>query len=115
MRTALEMLSLCVTSDVKLWEEDGRLRYHGAAPVLAPLLPDLARLKPALLELLAHGDRYATKAGAEAEPLPFAPPEVTNAARARGVAVTSYGWPACYWAGDYADELKAARSRKETH
>jgi hypothetical protein len=50
----------------------------------------------------------------KAENSPFAPPEVTSAARARGVAVTSYGWPVCYWAGDYADELKAARSRKET-
>jgi hypothetical protein len=79
------------------------------------LLPDLQRFKPALLELLAHGDRYPTGSTPEAEPLPLAPPEVTSAARARGVAVTSYCWPVCYWSGDYAEELKTARSRKENH
>jgi hypothetical protein len=79
------------------------------------LMPEVARLKPALLELLAHGDRFADGGSAEAASVPFAPPEVTDAARARGVVVTSYGWPVCYWSGDYAEELKAARNRKETH
>jgi hypothetical protein len=46
------------------------------------------------------------------ERLPFAPLEVMNAAMARGVAITSYGWPVCYWAGDYVDELKVARERE---
>lgn len=48
----------------------------------------------------------------EIERFPFAPLEVMNAATARGVVVTSYGWPVCYWAGDYADELRAARERE---
>lgn len=35
-----------------LWTEGGRVRYSGAARVVDPLLPDIARFKPALLELL---------------------------------------------------------------
>lgn len=52
MSSAPELLSFCAASGVELWEENGLLRYHGAAEVVAPILPDLQRFKPALLELL---------------------------------------------------------------
>jgi hypothetical protein len=53
MKSAPEILSFCVASGVKLWADDGRLRFEGAESIVAPILPDLQRFKPALLELLA--------------------------------------------------------------
>ncbi len=53
MKSAPELLSFCAMSGVELWAEAGRLRYRGAASVVTPILPDLQRFKPALLELLA--------------------------------------------------------------
>jgi hypothetical protein len=61
MSSAPELLTLCAASGVDLWEENGRLRYHGAAAVVAPILPDLARFKLALLELLTAPDAPATE------------------------------------------------------
>ncbi len=56
MNSAPELLSHCAASGVELWEENGCLRYHGAASIVDPLLPDLSRFKLALIELLEARD-----------------------------------------------------------
>jgi hypothetical protein len=65
-------MATCAASGVSLWTEGGRLRYSGAARAVNPLLPDLQRFKPALLELLTRtdappGTRPPDAAGGEAE------------------------------------------------
>lgn len=45
---------------MQLWREGALLRYHGVAADVDPLLPDLVRFKPALLELLSPDVDAAT-------------------------------------------------------
>jgi hypothetical protein len=54
--TAQNIIQLATDTGVKLWREGDSLRYNGAADAVTPLLPELAKFKLQLLELLARDD-----------------------------------------------------------
>lgn len=50
--TAPDLLARAQSTGVQLWRDGSQLRYHGEAVNVDSLLPDIARFKPQLLELL---------------------------------------------------------------
>ncbi len=75
--TAPELLTRAQLDGVQLWAEAGQLRYRGAAPLLSPLLPELRRLKPELLDLLesAPVHRWASATTGETSATAAAAPD----------------------------------------
>jgi hypothetical protein len=110
--TTPDLLAEMGRRGVKVALLEGALQFDAPRGSMRDLLPLVARLKPELIEALAEAQEAPRIE--PPTPYPFAPVEVLRAAHARGVAVSSYGWPLCYWPGDYVEELKAWKLREAT-